>query len=94
MITLPIRYTGPGLRGLVPDGAPAQGTLIDLFQGEDLVQSATTGANGEYLFTKLEPINYAVGVRTGDEIVACPALRNIEPSSMLSRIVGDFKLSR
>ena len=96
VITLPIRYTGPGLRGLVldPDGAPAQGLVVDLFQGEDLFQTAMTGVNGEYLFINLLPIPYVVRVRTDGGVVSCPSERDIAPVSELSRVVGGFRLSR
>ncbi len=96
VITLPIRYTGPGLRGLVldPDGAPAQGLEVDLFKGEELFSTAMTGVNGEYLFTNLEPIAYVVRVRTDGSTVSCPPERDIAPVSELSRVVGGFKLSR
>ena len=96
VISLPIRYTGPGLGGLVldPDGIPVQGIVVDLFRGGVLVQTATTGANGEYLFTDLQPLAYVVRVRTDGAIESCPAQRDIEPLSVTSRLVGGFKLSR
>ena len=73
---------------------PPQGFVIDLFQGADFFQTATTGVNGEYLFTNLDPIAYVVRVRTDSGTVSCPSERDIAPASELSRVGGGFELSR
>ena len=96
VITLPVRYTGPGLRGLVldPDGLPASDLGVDLLQDGTVVQSATTSADGEYLFTDLQAGTYLVRVLAAPGLVSCPAQREIGPLSATSKVVGGFKLSR
>lgn len=51
-VVLPLRYTGPGIRGYVSDasGVPLGGVSVQLRQGLTTVASATTEPDGTYLF--------------------------------------------
>jgi hypothetical protein len=96
IIQVPIRYTGPGLRGLVldPDGRPATNLAVDLLSGGSVIQSNVTSAEGEYLFVDLQSGSYVVRVETAAGLVSCPAQREIGPIEEESKIVAGFKLSR
>ncbi len=96
LITVPVRYVGPGLTGVIldPDGGPAAGVGVELLRGGGVLRSTVTSELGEYLFIDLEPGTYVLRVSTGSGLVSCPAQREIGPLTEASRIVGGFRLSR
>jgi len=96
LISIPIRYIGPGLAGVIldPDGGPAVGLEVELLQGGQVVQTAITGGAGSYLFTDLQAGTYTVQVRLAAGLVSCPASRDIGPLTASSVVAGGFKLTR
>jgi carboxypeptidase family protein len=96
VVTLPIRYTGPGLAGTVidPDGRPGVGMEVDLIQDGNVVQTTATSIEGDFLFTDLAGATYTVQVRVGEGLVSCPASRVVGPLTESTRVDGGFKLSR
>ncbi|MGE0160875.1 MAG: carboxypeptidase regulatory-like domain-containing protein [Gemmatimonadales bacterium] len=92
-VSLQVRYTGPGVRGTLRNatGAALAGADVDLMQGNTLVQSTTTEADGTYLF---------VGVATGPYQVTptpplgqfmCPSARNVNVTSATTSLTADFQ---
>ena len=95
-VVLPLRYTGPGLRGTVRDeaGAPLADVTVELFQGAALVASVTTEEDGTYLFL---PISEGGDLTVGTYQVlplppgqyVCPAVRTVTVTST-SALVASF----
>jgi hypothetical protein len=95
-VPLPLRYTGPGLRGVVMDanGAGIADVAVELFQGQTLYASVTTEPDGTYLFLPpseggiLNPGQYLVRPFPPGEFV-CPALRSVSVTTSTS-LVANF----
>ncbi len=95
-LVLPLRYTGPGLRGRVVNaqGAVLGGVPVDLLQGASVIASVTTEADGTYLFLPpseggpLNPGTYQVRPQpTGQSV--CPAVRSVTATTN-SALVANF----
>ncbi|HUF75886.1 MAG TPA: carboxypeptidase-like regulatory domain-containing protein, partial [Longimicrobiales bacterium] len=95
-VLLPLRYTGPGLRGTIvdADGFSLGAVTVELFQGASLIASVTTEEDGTYLFLPaseggvLTPGSYQVQPLPPGQYV-CPAVRGATVTST-SAIVASF----
>ena len=76
---VPIRYTGPGLRGSVTDaaGAGIGGVTVTLLQSGATVDETITGTDGSFLFTDLAAGTYVVRPTAPAGSTACPAERTV-----------------
>ena len=95
-VVLPLRYTGPGLRGTVVDvsGEPLGNVTVELFQGAAPFASVTTEEDGTYLFLPtseggaLSAGTYQVRpLPPGQHI--CPAVRTLTVTST-SALLANF----
>jgi hypothetical protein len=95
-VVLPLRYTGPGLRGTVrgATGAGLGGVTVELFQGVTPFATVTTEPDGTYLFLPtteggvLTSGAYQVRPQPPSEFI-CPVLRSVTVSAS-SSIVASF----
>jgi hypothetical protein len=94
-LALEIRYTGPGVRGVIVDEGdnPVAGVRVDLLDnGETSVASTTTEADGSYLFVDL-PVgqSYLVlpEVQTG---FICPAVREVTIEAATEAVIANFRV--
>ena len=95
-LVLPLRYTGPGLRGKVVDGTGAGvgNVAVELFQGAAPFDSVTTEPDGTYLFLPpSEGGSLATGVYQVRPLppgqFVCPVARNVTVTTGAS-IVANF----
>lgn len=94
-VELPIRYTGPGIRGVILDesGEPVAGLTVNLLENaESLFQSATTEADGSYLFVNL-PVGQSYQIQTEAPTgFVCPGARDVTIQSATAAIVANFRV--
>lgn len=78
-VVLSVRYTGPGIRGIVtdPSGAGLDGVGVGLYQDQALIASATTEPDGTYLFLDVAEGGYAVRPTPPPSLFVCPAGRDL-----------------
>ncbi len=94
-LQLEIRYTGPGIRGVILDESdnPVGGVRVDLLDNvETTLTSTTTEADGTYLFVDLpvgESYQVVPEVQTG---FICPAGRDVTVPSATEAIIANFRV--
>lgn len=99
-VALPLRYTGPGIRGTLTDaqGAPLGGLAVQLRQGPTVVSSTTTEADGTYLFLPVSqggPLGvgtYQVQPTPPSQQFVCPGSRTLTVAAD-SSFVANFAAS-
>ncbi len=93
-IEVPVRYTGPGLRGSVADaaGGGVSGVTMSLLRDGALVEDVVTAADGSFLFIELLPGDYVARPTLAGELVACPRQRDITLESAGASLVAGFVL--
>jgi hypothetical protein len=99
-VVLPLRYTGPGIRGTVTDenGKPRVGATVALTQSLAVVGSATTGVDGSYVFLPVQsggplaPGSALVTVTPPPQQFVCPAGRTLGVTAT-SSLVANFRVS-
>ncbi len=94
-VTAEIRYTGPGVRGVVRDlvGAPLAGVTVELYQDDVLLQTAQTEDDGSYLFPGLTSGSYIVLPTPPGQDVICPFFRNVTIASPDDVFITNFRES-
>lgn len=93
-VVLPVRYTGPGVRGTVTDeaGVGVANVSVGLYQGMSLIGSpVVTESDGSYLFLNVTPDLYSVEP-TPPSGYSCPVGRAVDVQSG-EALVADFLLS-
>lgn len=92
-VSAEIRYTGPGIRGTVrtDTGSPVGGVTISLAQGQSVVGTAVTEADGTYLFVDLQAGTYQVDPTSQQGSEICPDFREVTLSASDDVIVTDFR---
>ena len=93
-VQVEIRYTGPGIRGVLVDeqGAPVGGQTVNLFDTDAIVDAVVTEDDGTYLFLSVAPGTYSIrpNVQFGQGSEACPGQREVTVSSTTAAILADF----
>ena len=94
-VALGVRYTGPGIRGTVTSsaGAVLANVDIDLMQGNNLMGSVTTEADGTYLFANRSAGLYQVTPTPPAGQRFCPAVENVNLVTATTAYVADFAAS-
>ncbi len=95
-LNLVIRYTGPGIRGVVTDaqGQGVAGVSENLSQGQAVVDAVATEDDGTYLFLDVDAASYQV-VPTPPPAFPflCPGVRDVFVSDADDAVVADFLAS-
>ena len=93
-VVLAVRYTGPGVRGTVTDesGVAQSGVGVALYSGNTLAGSASTEADGTYLFLNLSPGLYSVAPVPPASLYVCPGNRSVSVQAG-DALVADFTTS-
>ena len=94
-IYLPVRYTGPGVRGTVTNdaGSGLGGVSVGLYQGANLVGTpVVTEADGTYLFLTVTAGAYSVEPTPPPNRFVCPAGRDVVIQTNQA-LVADFVAS-
>ena len=93
-IEVPVRYTGPGLRGSVADatGGGLGGVTMSLLRDGALVEDALTADDGSFLFIDLLPGDYVARPTLSGTLLACPGERHITVESSAASLVAAFVL--
>jgi hypothetical protein len=91
-VALGVRYTGPGIRGTVTSsaGAALANVDIDLMQGNSLIESLTTEADGTYLFVGHPVGLYQVTPTPPAGQQFCPSVENVNLVTVATAYVADF----
>ena len=94
-ITVPIQYSGPGIRGTVLDqsGNPLGGISVELLSGEVSVAISATGSDGAFLFTEVLAGTYTVRPQPGGGVLFCPDSRSVRLESATSTVEVAFAAS-
>lgn len=89
---LQIRYTGPGIRGVVTDleGSPLGGVNVEVLQGQSAVALAVTEDDGTYLFVDLAPGTYAVVPVAPQGQSVCPVSRQLTIAGANDALLASF----
>jgi hypothetical protein len=90
-VVVPVRYTGPGLRGTVtdPSGTGLAGVSVGLHQATSLVTSVATEPDGTYLLLNVTAGAYRVEPAPPPSLNVCPTDRSIDIQSG-DALVADF----
>ena len=88
-----IRYTGPGLRGMITSeaGDPIGGVTVELFLNQSVVATAQTEDDGTYLFVDLTTGMYFVEPISPAGSQICPVFREVVIGTPDDAIVTDFR---
>lgn len=92
-VALEVRYTGPGIRGVVVDdfGVGLPDASVSLFQGESMVEAVQTEPDGTYLFLDVPLGQYQLLVAPSGQFTdVCPPARDLTVSTIDAAIVADF----
>lgn len=92
-VEVEIRYTGPGIRGVVRDveGAPVAGLAVNLVRnGEEIVDVATTEDDGTYLFLDVATGSYAVTPTPRQGVEICPFRRDVTVVATDDALLANF----
>lgn len=94
-VALGVRYTGPGIRGTVTNaaGAVLANVDLDLMQGNNLIESVTTEADGTYLFVNKTAGLYQLTPAPPAGQQFCPALESVNLVTATTAYVADFAAS-
>jgi hypothetical protein len=89
-VAVPIRYTGPGLRGSVTDsdGDGLGAVPVTLLQNGVALEETETGADGSFLFTDLTAGEYVVRPTPSAGLVSCPSERQIQMGANDAVVAG------
>jgi len=95
-LLLSLRYSGPGVRGTVRDasGAPLADATVQLRQGQTVVGSTTTEADGTYLFLPTSdggPLGagaYQVSVVPPAQQFVCPGARLVTATAASAHVAN------
>ncbi|MEQ1856254.1 MAG: carboxypeptidase-like regulatory domain-containing protein [Longimicrobiales bacterium] len=99
-VVLTLRYTGPGIRGVLTNGngTPLAGETVHLRQGATPIATATTEADGTYLFLPAPdggPLgvgSYSVSPAPPPQLYVCPVGRTLNVSATSAHI-ANFRAS-
>lgn len=93
-VDVEIRYTGPGVRGLIVDdqGAPAGGATVNLWSGQTIVDAVVTEDDGTYLFLDVTPGSYAIVPIGTQGLNVCPGSRDIALSTSEDALIANFRM--
>lgn len=93
-VVLAVRYTGPGIRGTLTDesGVAQAGVAVGLWQGNTLLTSVSTEADGTYLFLTVTPGSYFIEPTPAPGAYVCPSSRDVTVTSG-TPLVADFTTS-
>jgi carboxypeptidase family protein len=91
-VELQIRYTGPGIRGVVADaqGVPVPGVTVDLEQGQSILEAVLTEDDGSFLFLDVLPGTYRVNPQGDVGRSNCPDFRDVTVLFPDESIVANF----
>lgn len=92
-VELEIRYSGPGIRGVVVDaqGTGLAGVSVSLNAGQSVLDAAQTEPDGSYLFVDVAPGAYQVAVAAPGQLpFVCPPARDVAVSAADESIVANF----
>lgn len=95
-LNLEIRYTGPGIRGVVVDaqGDGVGGVSVNLFQGQSVVDAVLTEPDGTYLFLDVAAGSYqVVPSPTNAFPYLCPGARDAILGDADDAVTADFLAS-
>jgi len=89
-VVLAIRYTGPGIRGVITDaqGVALAASTVNLWQGQSILESVQTEADGSYLFLDVLAGSYLLEPIPGAGLAICPVSRPVtvvSPDDALER---------
>ena len=93
-VEVPVRYTGPGLRGSVADlaGGGLSGVTVSLLQNGGLVEETTTASDGSFLFIDLTPGDFVVRPTVTGNLEGCPGERAVSLENSGESLVAAFVL--
>lgn len=92
-VQVEIRYTGPGIRGVVRDiqGASVGGMTVNLIRnGEEIVDAVTTEEDGTYLFLDVSPGAYEIVPTPRQGLQVCPFRRDVSMTAADEALVANF----
>ncbi|MDX1494739.1 MAG: hypothetical protein R3253_11795 [Longimicrobiales bacterium] len=92
-LNLEIRYTGPGIRGVVSDvnGDGVGGVGVSLLQGRSVVDAVVTEADGSYLFLDVATGVYQVAPSPTNAFpYLCPGVRDVTVDDVDDAVTADF----
>ena len=95
-VQLEIRYTGPGIRGVITDAGEAgvEGLAVRLFSGEQLIDETVTEDDGTFLFVDVTPGSYSVVPLPPQEVLdMCPRSRDVLLGDADAVGVANFRVS-
>lgn len=93
-VVLPVRYTGPGVRGTVTNeaGVGQGGVSVGLYQASNLVTGVSTEPDGTYLFLNIQPGVYSIEPTPPGNLFSCPVGRTVDVQADQA-LVADFLAS-
>jgi hypothetical protein len=93
-VVLPVRYTGPGVRGTVTneEGMGQGGVSVGIYQASNLLDVISTEPDGTYLFLNIAAGVYSIEPTPPGNLFSCPVGRTVDVQANQA-LVADFLAS-